>query len=302
MEGHKQMGDHTLEYIMLTRIQGIGPVTQNRLLDLCGSISACFELSETDLKERDHARKRAIQIGSKKIELFLKHRTEEKIYAESEEIINTCLLKNIDVITPDSREYPGRFLGVPDKPVVLYTRGLLKINEYARSIGIVGARRCSAEGKQQAVETTVKELQNNSAIISGMAKGIDSYAHTAAIKNGGYTIAVLGNGPDLCYPAEHDRLYDVIVTQGCILSEYPPGTKPRQYSFPKRNRLIAALSDELYVIDTGRKSGTQSTIDNCKKYGKLVESTHFASHRDVLSDSFCESVMGQTVRPEGRFT
>ncbi len=111
---------------------------------------------------------------------------------------------------------------------------------------------------------------NGIAVISGMAKGIDSYAHTAALKSGGYTIAVLGNGPDICYPREHDRLYDTIASQGCILSEYPPGTKPREYLFPKRNRLIAALSDRLYVIDAGRNSGTASTVESSQKYGREV--------------------------------
>ena len=103
-----------------------------------------------------------------------------------------------------------------------------------------------------------------------MAKGIDSYAHTAAIKSGGYTIAVLGNGPDICYPKEHERLYEEISVSGCILSEYPPGTETREYRFPKRNRLITALSDRLYVVDAGRNSGTQSTVEKGWEYGREV--------------------------------
>ena len=103
-----------------------------------------------------------------------------------------------------------------------------------------------------------------------MAKGIDAYAHTAAIKNGGYTIAVLGNGPDICYPGEHIHLYEMIIKNGCVMSEYPPGTKPRQYMFPRRNHLIAALSDEVFVIDTGRNSGTKTTVEACEIYGRNV--------------------------------
>ena len=113
-------------------------------------------------------------------------------------------------------------------------------------------------------------VNKNIAAISGMAKGIDSYAHTAAIKEGGYTIAVLGNGPEICYPKEHERLYEEISKNGCILSEYPPGTEPREYRFPKRNRLIADLSDRLYVIDAGRISGTKTTAQNAVKYGRKV--------------------------------
>ena len=103
-----------------------------------------------------------------------------------------------------------------------------------------------------------------------MAKGIDSYAHTAALKSHGYTIAVFGNGVDICYPKEHARLYEEIAEHGCIVSEYPPGTQPREYTFPKRNRLIAALSDKLYVIGAGRNSGTKSTVEYGKKYSKEI--------------------------------
>jgi DNA processing protein len=104
-----------------------------------------------------------------------------------------------------------------------------------------------------------------------MAKGIDSYAHTAVLKAQGYTVAVLGNGADICYPREHEKLYAEISERGCIVSEYPPGTVPRKYYFPQRNRLIAALSDELYVIEAGRNSGTRSTVDSCRKYGRYLK-------------------------------
>ena len=103
-----------------------------------------------------------------------------------------------------------------------------------------------------------------------MAKGIDSYAHTSALLHGGNTIAVLGNGPDICYPKEHAALMERIIETGAIVAEYPPGTKPRPYSFPMRNRLIAAMSDTLYVVDTGRNSGTISTIESALKYKKQV--------------------------------
>ena len=103
-----------------------------------------------------------------------------------------------------------------------------------------------------------------------MAKGIDSYAHTAALKSFGYTIAVLGNGADICYPKEHERLYEMIAEKGCILSEYPPETGPREYLFPKRNRLIAALSDKLYVLEAGRNSGTNTTVEKAEEYGRKV--------------------------------
>ena len=96
----------------------------------------------------------------------------------------------------------------------------------------------------------------------------DDYAHTAAIKTNGYTVAVLGSGVDICYPREHMDLYEAMIETGCIVSEYPPGTPPMRYSFPRRNRLIAALSDEICVIGAGRNSGTRTTIEACERYGK----------------------------------
>ena len=89
------------------------------------------------------------------------------------------------------------------------------------------------------------------------AKGVDGYAHTAAIRNGLRTIAFVGTGPDLCYPKEHSELFEQICEHGMILSEYPPGTSAFPSHFPRRNRLIAAWSDEMYVIGAGRNSGTQ---------------------------------------------
>ena len=120
-----------------------------------------------------------------------------------------------------------------------------------------------------------------------MAKGIDSYAHTAALKSGGYTIAVLGNGPDICYPKEHQTLYEAIAQMGCVVSEYPPGVTPRSYMFPRRNRLIAALSDKLYIIGAGRNSGTNTTAAFCRKYQRWsrdIDSIHLDHYNKITSD------------------
>lgn len=260
------MRDSVLDHIIMTRIPGFGVVSQNRLLKICGSIEACFDMPDEEILRMDDScseNRTGARLG-----LFLTHRNDQALKEEAERIVRNCEQKNIMVITEKDPEYPVRFRGLPDMPPVLYLRGNLRINEFARSVGIVGARRCSAEGKQAAVQKAISELQKGSAVISGMAKGIDSYAQTAAVKNNGYTIAVLGSSPDICYPAEHERLYEEIIIHGCVLSENPPGTKPKKYSFPKRNRLIAALSDELYVIDTGRNSGTETTVEACVKYGR----------------------------------
>ncbi len=262
------MDEKKIRYIMLSQMKGIGPVTQNALLNICGNIDKCFDAGYEELILADKAA--GTGIGKKRIELFISQREDPLLKCRSEQIMKDSDLAGIDIITREDALYPGRFRSIPDIPVLLYCKGRLRINDYKSSIGIVGARRCSAEGKDKAIGIAVDAAEDQIAVISGMAKGIDSYAHTAALKSQGYTIAVLGNGADICYPKEHDRLYEEIARQGCILSEYPPGTRPREYNFPQRNRLIAALSDRLFVVDAGRHSGTETTIDNARKYGKEV--------------------------------
>ena len=216
-------------------------------------------------------------MSDERIRKFCSLRADDLVKQKAEEIMDHCRKAGIDIITIEDPRNPLRFFGIADMPMVLYIRGRLCINAFERSVAVIGARRCTQEDKQAAIIITKAELERNSAIISGMAKGIDSYAHTAALKNGGYTIAVLGNGPEHCYPAEHRSLYEQIVgsgsndnSNGCILSEYPPQTKTRSFMFPQRNRLIAALADELYVIGAGRHSGTESTVEAGRRYGRRV--------------------------------
>lgn len=113
-------------------------------------------------------------------------------------------------------------------------------------------------------------VEHHYPVISGLAKGVDSYSHTAAINHGGFTIAVLGFGIDYCYPPEHKKLKEAIAETGLLISEYPPGTPPERYHFPQRNRIIAGLSDILYVIDIGKSSGTKTTIQAAERYGKTI--------------------------------
>ena len=262
--------ENLLRYIWLSNISGFGVVSQNRLLELCGNIERCFSQHADDLVEKDRMCAARDRIGRKRLEIFLRSRDLWQDRKRAEAVIEECGGKDIDIITGDDARYPERFAGLPDMPVVLYAKGKLRINDFARSSGIIGARRCTENGKQSAIEITYNEVKEGTAIISGMAKGIDSYAHTATLKKEGYTIAVLGNGVDICYPEEHKRLYEAIAKEGCIVSEYPPGKEARNYSFPRRNRLIAALSDILFVIDAGSHSGTESTIKACELYGKRV--------------------------------
>jgi DNA processing protein len=140
---------------------------------------------------------------------------------------------------------------------LLYYRGNIRNDNIG--VAIVGARKCSEYGKMVTVEAAEFLAENNITVISGMAKGIDGYSHTACLKAGGYTIAILGCGLDISYLKEHDTLMQRIIDQGVVISEYPPGTKPNQSNFPKRNRLISAWCNKLLVVEASENSGALIT-------------------------------------------
>ena len=135
---------------------------------------------------------------------------------------------------------------------------------------IVGARACSSYGKEMAEYFARGLAKEGVGIVSGMARGADGIAQRAALSAGGYSVAVLGCGVDICYPEENRPLYERLWENGCILSEYPPGTLPHSRLFPPRNRIISALSDLVLVIEAREKSGTLITVDMALEQGKDV--------------------------------
>lgn len=235
----------------------MGPVLSNRLLEKFGNPINIYNADEESLKS-------VKGINSKYIENIESSKSLEK----AEEILDKCKRYNISILTKENALYPCKAKNLPDAPAVLYYQGELK--ELYETVGIVGARRCSQEIKKKCAEITEKYVCRGMAVISGMAKGIDACAATVCINKGGYTIAILGNGLDICYPSEHRSLMDKIREKGLLLSEYPPGTKPNRYNFPVRNRLISAWSDEVIVIAPGVRSGSLITAEFAGKYERKV--------------------------------
>ena len=299
--------EQLLYYLWLTSISGIGPATQHMLLHAFGSPEGVYHAAESDLVKAG--------ISPQRRELILSsHDTEEAV-----RILDRCHELGLFLITCRDEIYPDNLKDNPDLPILLYGRGKSElfrkdadlgidmdqkwqpfgpdykpteldwwwVNEPLidfpnRRIAVIGARRCSQEDKEKCIARVKRCGKENpgAIIISGGAKGIDGYAHTAALKNGLRTIAFVGTGPDLSYPSEHTDLFDKICEYGMILSEYPPGTKARPYHFPRRNRLIAAWSDEMYVIGAGRNSGTQSTVKYFREYHG-EDNAEMAEVRDI---------------------
>ena len=177
---------------------------------------------------------------------------------------------NIQIININSKKYPKNLKNIYDPPISLYVIGNVDILNQ-NNIAIIGCRNCSKYGENQAKAFAYNLSKDKINIVSGLAKGIDSFAHTGSLYANGKTIAVLGNGLHTIYPEENKYLAKKIIENGgCIISEYPLGTKPLKYNFPARNRIISGLSDGILVIEAKEKSGTLITVDFALEQGKNV--------------------------------
>ena len=177
--------------------------------------------------------------------------------------------RNIIVLNKDDERFPFFLKNINNAPKALYCIGNLDIlNKPA--VAVVGARKCSEYGRQVAQRIGGMLASNGVVTVSGMALGVDTNAHLGALKNGGKTIAVLGQGVDICYPKSNKALYEKIIKEGLVISEYPPGTEPRPFQFPLRNRIISAISDAVTVVEAGSGSGSLITAEIAAEQGKEI--------------------------------
>lgn len=168
--------------------------------------------------------------------------------------------------------YPLLLKKIKQPPNPLYYSGNLNLAQ-SRCVAVVGSRKATSYGSRMAEKLAHKLAERGISVVSGMAKGIDSCAHTGALtarSDIGGTIAVLGCGIDVCYPAVNRELRDQIVKQGLLLSEYPPGTQPAKYMFPRRNRIISGLSEATVVVQAANSSGALITAEMAAEQGREV--------------------------------
>ncbi|MCB2288369.1 DNA-processing protein DprA [Clostridium sp. CS001] len=166
--------------------------------------------------------------------------------------------------------YPKKLKNYDDAPYILFYKGnILQLNE-GYNISIVGSRKYSNYGKDVTKIVCSQLCNNNINVVSGMARGIDTFAHESCLENEGYTCAVLGSGLDVVYPKENLKTFNKLIEKGCVITEFLPGTPPYAYNFPQRNRIISALSDIIIVIEAGEKSGSLITANLALEQGKDV--------------------------------
>ncbi len=177
---------------------------------------------------------------------------------------------NVEVITYIDERYPKRLLNIYDFPIVLYVKGNTTILNQ-RLLAICGCRKCTSYGKIISIRLSRALAKNNFVIISGLARGIDSYSHIGCILEKKPTIAVLGCGVDIVYPKENKTVYDEILkNNGAIISEYFLGEEPKKYHFPMRNRIISGMSDGVAVVEAKKQSGSLITANLALEQGKEV--------------------------------
>jgi DNA processing protein len=251
------MDDAVIYWIGFNRVKGIGAVRLKGLMDYFSSLEIAWNAPADGL--------RAAGLSQKLVENLVQMRQKNDLNQVWEDIQRN----NITVLTWDSPEYPRRLREVDQSPPVLYIRGSLR-NEDELSVAIVGTRRASSYGRQVAEELATCLVHNGVTVISGLARGIDTFAHQTAVKAGGRSLAVLGCGVDVIYPPENRKLAEQLIGQGALISDYPPGTQPEGTNFPPRNRIISGLSMATVVVEAGETSGALITATFAAEQGREV--------------------------------
>lgn len=173
------------------------------------------------------------------------------------------------VLTWSEAAYPQSLFRLDDPPPVLFLRGRTELLGES-GVSVVGSRRGTARGKDLARRLGRALGRAGVSVVSGMALGVDGAAHRGALEAGGATVAVVGRGADAAYPSSHRRLFDDIVEHGLVVSEFLPGTPPLPHHFPRRNRIMAALSESVVVVEAGPRSGALITVEHALDLGRDV--------------------------------
>jgi DNA processing protein len=239
-----------IHWLQLSFTDGIGPILTRRLIEATGNIQSAVAMSE-------HALAQVEGVGTRKAATIYRALHSAAVTAETE--LTKAASLNVSIICPDDEPYPLLLQSIPDPPLVLYLRGEFQPRDL-NGFAIVGSRKCSYYGREQAERFGALLAGAGFTLISGGARGTDSAAHRGALSHPqGRTIAVLGSGVDVPYPRENASLFDQIATRGAVVSEYPLGTPPLADNFPRRNRIIAGLSRGVLVTESADRSGALIT-------------------------------------------
>ncbi|MEM6253383.1 MAG: DNA-processing protein DprA [Cyanobacteria bacterium P01_D01_bin.156] len=247
-------------WLAWSKIKDVGPVLIKRLHEQFGTLATAWQADAADLLNVDG-------IGLVIADQIVRLRSQ----INPHQLLEQHETKYPQFWTPTDPDYPKLLWEIPDPPPVLYYRGPWRPNRTnLATIGIVGTRHPSPYGRRWTQRLTERLNQQQITVVSGLAAGIDAYAHQSCLDSGGKTIAVLGTGVDIVYPRSNTALYRRILENGLIVSEYPDGTPPDRSHFPRRNRIIAGLSHAILVTEAPERSGALITAYLANDYGRQV--------------------------------
>lgn len=242
---------------VLSSIPGFTSRRIHRLIEKFGTASAVFSLSVEDIVSVDIPSMAAVN---------LLNCDPEGILSKEAKGLANFFARRVTILDD---EYPLMLRNIPDAPVSFYIRGFIPKNIDV-ACAVVGARFPSLYGMEIAERFARELTEAGMLVVSGMAKGIDTAAHQGALKAGGTTVAVLGSGLDVVYPSDNKRLYDRICQQGCVISEFPFGTPPDPFNFPRRNRIVSGLCLGVLVVEANIKSGALITARLAGEQGREI--------------------------------
>ena len=263
------MDNNKIKLILLNMVEGIGSIRLKALLEE-------FKTPESIIKARFSDLIKVKGISKNIAENITSCESTYNIDKELELI----KAQGVEVLTIFDKNYPKILKEIYDPPIVLYVKGTLSDKD-ALSLGVVGSRKCSQYGIKATKELVASLKDYEITIVSGLARGIDSVAHKAALENKLRTIAVLGSGLGCIYPLENAKLANDITLSGAVISEFPFETKPLKQNFPRRKRIISGLSKGVVVIEAAQRSGALITVDFALEQGRDV----FAMPGPVDSES-----------------
>jgi DNA processing protein len=244
-------------YVGFSMVPGIGPARLERLISACGSVEAAWNASLADI----------IAAGlERKFGLALLHARQS---LDLDQELAQAAAKGIQMVCREDHTFPAALAHIPSPPPIIYYRGTL-VPDDNWSVAIVGTRSPTSYGREAARRLAGELASQGVTIVSGLALGIDTIAHTAALEAGGRTLAVLANGADMVYPERNQRLAERVMGAGAILSEFPIGTRPLPQLFPVRNRLISGLTKAVIVVEARLGSGAMITVDYALEQGRDV--------------------------------
>ncbi len=253
-------------WISFSRVSRVGRARTALLEGHFGSLAAAWVASASELQQAGLDRRTSRHVVDAR----------DKIDPDVE--LERIVQSGVDALTWHDEGYPPRLKEIYDKPPVLYVKGSI-LPEDEHSVAVVGTRKTTAYGREAARQLTEDLAKAGVAIVSGLARGVDGIVHRAALDGGARTIAVLGSGVDVIYPAEHRSLAERIAANGAVVSEHPLGARPDAQNFPRRNRIISGMSLGTLVIEAPEGSGALLTARHALEQDREV----FAVPGSILS-------------------